>query len=100
MIMEDVRLVLDEVDDALEHVALTNGKLHRYGVRTEALLHHLHDVQEVGADTVHLVDERDARHGVLVSLAPHRLRLWLDAANRTEQRDGTVENAERALHFN
>ena len=42
-----------------------------------------HDVvdalEEIGADLVHLVDEDDARHLVLVGLAPDRLGLRLDA---------------------
>ena len=41
---------------------------------------------EVRADAVHLVDEADARHAVLVGLAPHRLRLRLDAGDRVEHR--------------
>jgi hypothetical protein len=39
---------------------------------------------EVGADAVHLVDEADARHAVLVGLAPHGLGLRLDAGDRVE----------------
>ena len=54
---------------------------------------------EVGADAVHLVDEADARHAVLVGLAPHRFRLRLDARHGVEHRDRAVEHAQRALHF-
>jgi hypothetical protein len=36
---------------------------------------------EVGAGAVHLVDEREARHAVLVGLAPHGLGLRLHAAD-------------------
>ena len=57
----------------------------------------LHDVVEVGADAVHLVDERDARDVVLVGLAPDRLGLRLDAADRAEHGDRAVEDAQRAL---
>ena len=41
---------------------------------------------EIGADAVHLVDEADARHAVLVGLAPHRLGLRLDAGDRSRTR--------------
>ena len=52
---------------------------------------------EVRADAVHLVDERDARDGVLVGLAPDGLGLRLDAGDGVEQRDRAVEDAQRAL---
>src|SRR5262249_29384851 len=38
-----------------------------------------------------------ARHAVLVRLAPHRLRLRLDAAHGAEDRHGAVEHAQAAL---
>ena len=52
---------------------------------------------EIGADLVHLVDEHDARHAVLVGLAPHRLRLRLDALVAVEHAYRAVEHAQRAL---
>ena len=55
------------------------------------------DGGEVGADAVHLVDEDDARHGVLVGLAPDGLRLRLHAGDGVEQRDRAVEHAQRPL---
>ena len=54
---------------------------------------------EVRADAVHLVDEADARHAVLVGLAPDGLRLRLDAGDRVEHGDRAVEHAQRALDF-
>ena len=55
--------------------------------------------EEVGAGAVHLVDERDARHAVLVHLPPHRLGLRLHAGDGAEQRHGRVEHAQGALHL-
>ena len=52
---------------------------------------------EVGADAVHLVDERDPRDAVLVGLAPDRLGLRLDAGDRVEHGHGAVEDAQGAL---
>ena len=40
--------------------------------------------EEIGAGAVHLVDEGDARHAVLVHLPPHRLGLRLYAGHRIE----------------
>ena len=54
---------------------------------------------EVGADAVHLVDEAHARHAVRVGLTPDGLGLRLDAGDRVEHGDGTVEHAERTLHL-
>ena len=47
---------------------------------------------EVGADPVHLVHEADARHAVLVGLAPDRLRLRLDAGDGIEHRNRAIEH--------
>ena len=65
----------------------------------EAIADHPHAAIEVGADAVHLVREDQARNAVAVGLAPHRLRLRLDAGDGIEQRDRAVEHAQRALHF-
>ena len=69
------------------------------GLRAEAGAHHRDGAVEVGADAVHLVDERDARHAVAVGLAPDGLRLRLDAGDGVEHGDGAVEHAQRALHL-
>ena len=65
--------------------------------RVEAVLDHVDAAVEVGADAVHLVDEAQPRHVVLVGLAPHRLGLRLHAGDRVEHRDRAVEDAQRAL---
>ena len=72
-------------------------ELHDGRDRVEAVADHLDAALEVGADAVHLVDEAEARHVVLVGLAPHRLGLRLDAGDRVEHRDRAVEDAQRAL---
>ena len=95
--MPDEGLVLDQVDDALELILGADRKLDRQRVGAEPVLHRLDRVVEVGADPVHLVDEGDARDLVLVGLAPDRLGLGLDAGDGVEDRDGAVEDAQRAL---
>ena len=87
----------DEVDDAAEVALGADRELDDRGHRVEAVAHHLDAALEVGADAVHLVDEAEARHVVLVRLAPHRLGLRLDAGDRVEHRDRAVEDAQRAL---
>ncbi len=68
---------------------------HRHSA--EPLADHPDAAEEVGADPVHLVDEAEPRHAVLVGLAPHRLRLRLDAGDRIEHRDRAVQHPQRAL---
>src|SRR6056297_2093864 len=89
----------DEVDDALELVFGPDRQRDRRGGRAGAVLDHLHAVEEVGADLVHLVDEDDARHLVAVGLAPDRFGLRLDPGVAVEKRDRAVEDRERALNL-
>ena len=70
------------------------------GVGLQAVDHHLAHAQEVGAGAVHLVDERETRHLVLVGLAPDGFRLGLHAADGVIHHHGAVEHAHRALDFN
>ena len=67
------------------------------GQAVEPVLDHLDAPLEVRADAVHLVHEADARHAVLVGLAPHRLGLGLDAGDGVEDRDRAVEHAQGPL---
>ena len=86
-----------EVDDAAEVALGADRQLHDRRDRVEPVADHLDAALEVGADAVHLVDEAEARHVVLVGLAPHGLGLGLDAGDRVEHRDRAVEHAQAAL---
>ena len=88
-----------EVDDAFEAVLRADRHVHGDRVGAEAVDHRLHRVEEVGADAIHLVDERDPRHGVLVGLAPDGLGLRLDAGDGVEHGDRAIEHAQRPLHL-
>ena len=65
------------------------GMVSGTGPAFEALADLVEDVGEVGADDVHLVDEDQARHVVLVGLPPDRFRLGLDALLGVEDDDGS-----------
>ncbi|MPM88151.1 hypothetical protein SDC9_135252 [bioreactor metagenome] len=54
---------------------------------------------EVGAGTVHLVDQRHDRHFVFLRLTPDRFGLGLDLAYRTENRNRAIKHTQRTLHF-
>src|SRR6185436_18490108 len=93
------RLHPDQVDVADELVFRTDRQLNRHGVGFELGNDLIEGALEVGADAVHLVDEADPRHAVLVGLTPDGFRLRLDAGDRVEHGDGAVEDAQRALDF-
>ena len=99
LVVPDQRLHLDDVDDALEFGfgADRPGDDHRAGA--QAIDHHVDAALEVRAGAVHLVDEADARHVVLVGLAPHGFGLRLDAGDGVEHGDRAVEHAHRTLDF-
>ncbi len=96
---EPESLLLDEVDDAVEVGFGAPGNLDRNRVGVQTVDDHLNRAPEVGAGAVHLVDEADARHVVLVRLAPHRLGLGLDTSNGVEHYNATVEDAQGALNL-
>ncbi len=95
LLVEDGGLHRDEIDDALVLVFFADRPLDRHRVRRRGAPSSMFDAHlEVGADLVHLVDERDARDVVLVGLAPDRLALRLDAVAAVEHRDRAVEDAQ------
>ena len=99
LVMPDDRLHGHQVNDAPELVFLPNRQLDRHWLGIKALADGVNRVLEVRTRLVDLVDEANARHAVLIGLAPYRLRLRLDAMNGIEHRAGAVEDAQRALHL-
>ena len=53
---------------------------------------HIDFLVEVGTGPVHLVDEAQPGHVMLVSLPPCRFGLWLDTDRRIEHRDRTINH--------
>src|ERR1700722_13830650 len=70
----DNHFLFDEIDNADKMLFAAERKLERNGVGTEALANCADDVVKIRAGSVHLVDETDARHAVLVRLTPNRFR--------------------------
>ncbi len=99
LVLPDDGLHADEIDDALEVGFGADRQLNADGPAADARLDVVDAFEEVGADLVHLVDEDDAGHVVLVGLAPDRLGLRLDALVAVEHANRTVEHAKRALHL-
>src|ERR1019366_1157604 len=63
----------------------------------QAIFDHVYAAKEVRAHAVHLVHEADARHVVLVGLAPDGLGLGLDTRHGVKDRHRAVEHAQRTL---
>jgi thiamine monophosphate synthase len=80
-VISNFLLALDDVDMAGEELTGANRELNRIGVLRKSVADHPHAAVEVGADTVHLVGEDEARDFVAVSLAPDGLGLRLDAGD-------------------
>src|SRR5690606_40197569 len=68
-----------------------------HGVGLEAQLQLVVDLEEVGAGTVHLVDEGQTGHTVLVGLTPHGFGLRLHATHGAIHHAGAVEHAHGAF---
>ena len=96
-VVPDHALHAHEVDEALEVLLGADRQLDGDRLGAEAGLDVVEALEEVGADLVHLVGEDDARHLVLVALAPDRLGLRLDALVGIEHADRAVEHAQRTL---
>mmetsp|Transcript_23154 Transcript_23154/g.50833 ORF Transcript_23154/g.50833 Transcript_23154/m.50833 type:complete len:564 (+) Transcript_23154:1196-2887(+) len=93
----DNSLHLDQVNHALELLLRANGQLDDQGLGTQVLNHHLHAVVEVSTQAIHLVHKGNTGHLVLVSLAPHSLRLGLHTRHSVKDRDGTVQHTQGTL---
>ena len=100
IVVVDVRLHIDQVDDAAEICLSADRQLDRNSIAAQAIMHHVHNVVEVRAHDVHLVDVDHAGNIVMVSLSPDRLGLRLHAALGTKDRHAAVEHAQAALDLN
>ena len=89
----------DEIDDPDKTFLGADGQLNGHGVAAQTAADLLNAAQEVRAGTVHLVDEGDAGHAVLIHLAPHRLGLRLHPRHGAVHGDGRIQHAQATLHF-
>ena len=88
---------INQIDDAGKLGLRPDRQLQHQRNGAEPVGDHVDAAHEVGADPVHLVDEADARHAVLVGLAPDGLGLRLDTGDAVEDGDGTVKHAQAPL---
>ena len=91
---------IDQVDNTLEGILLTDGQLDGHTVGVQTIMEHLNATVEIGTHGVHLVDVHHAGNLVLVSLTPNGLRLRLNTALGGQNGNGTVQNTQRTLNLN
>ena len=94
IVVIDDRAHVEEVDHAGEIALKTDRQLNRSRLGLEPIDDHRQGVLERCTGAIELVDEADPRHTVLVSLTPHRLRLWLDAGHAIEHDNATIEHSQ------
>ena len=72
---------------------------HRHHARCQAAGHGPEDAPRIGAGPVDLIDEDQRRDVEPLERAEEQRRLRLDALDRRDDEDGTIEHAEDALDF-
>jgi hypothetical protein len=95
----DDRSHLDQIHNACETFFSADRNHQRDWIGTQTRLHLSDDLEEVRAGTVHLVDERQTRNFVFVSLTPNRLGLWLHTTYRAIHHTSAIQHAHRTLNF-
>src|SRR5471032_2647268 len=100
LVMPDQRLHPDDIDDALEFRFHTDRPGDDHRAVAQPVDHHVYAALKIRAGAIHLVDEADARHVILVGLAPHGFGLGLHAGDGVEHGDSAVQHAHGALDFN
>ncbi len=96
-VVPDVRLALEQIDDADELGLGADRQHHDQRLGAEDGLDLVDDAVEVRAETVELVDVDDPRDVRVVRVAPVGLGLGLDAARAAEHTDAAVEHLQRPV---
>ena len=97
VLVPDDGLHFDQVDHAFEMVLGAHRQLDGHRVAVQAFGDLALHAQEMRADEVHLVDEGQARHLVLVGLTPDGFGLRLHAAHGVIDHDRAVQHAHGTL---
>ena len=96
----DQRLHLNQINNALEGIFNADRQLQRNPIDAELFRQRFGGAIEIGAGTIELVDEDDARNIVTVSQAPIGLRLRLHAGDTFNDEDRAIKHAQGPVHFN
>src|SRR5262249_17464876 len=90
----------DQIDYTLQLIFQTQRNLDRYCNGVQSLADGLERSLKIGPLPIQLVNKANARHLVLVRLAPYGFRLGLYARYTTKNSHRSIEHTKPALHFN
>ena len=96
---EGVRLVFEKVHHRAEIALGADRQLDGNRVRRQTINNRLEALFKIRAGAVELVDKADARHFVVVRVAPVGLRLRLNAGDAVKDDDRAVQHTQRALYL-
>ena len=99
LVAPHARLHADQVDDTDEVLLRSDRKLDRHWSAIQSLDDRFDGMEEVRSDAVHLVDEADSRHRILVGLPPYRFALRLNSGHGVEHRHRAIEHSQAAFHL-
>ena len=98
-LFETIGHILHQIDQTRKVLLGTDWKVKRVSVGLQFGPNIVNTTEEIRADAIHLVDERDPRNPVFVGLAPYGLGLRLNSRNCIKHRDSTVKNTQGAFYF-
>ena len=84
------RFSLYDIHYSCKQLSLTQRVLHRMGIRTKSLSHHLHNIPKISADTVHFIHQGNPWYRVSVCLTPYSFRLRLNTTYSAENSNSTI----------
>jgi hypothetical protein len=99
IVVEDVRLLGEQIDDPLELLLATDRKLDRTDRLAERGAGGLQRPVEIGVLSVHLVDEDHARQRTLLGKPPGLLGADFDPGRSVDNDDRGIGDPQRRRHF-
>ena len=96
----DDRFHPDQVNHALELIFTADGDLKGNRICIQPVAHHIHNMEEVSADDVHLIYVCHTRYFVLVSLTPYGFRLGFNAALGRKYCNRSVQYTQGTFNLN
>src|SRR5579859_3008284 len=83
---------LNQVDNPVEFVFLTNGQCDRMGISVQPITHLRNGSEIISSYPVHFVYESDPRHSITGGLAPYRFRLRFNSLHCAKYTNSAVEH--------
>ena len=92
-------LHLYQVDQTFESIFSTDRYLNCNCICTQAIFHHLNNIEEISAGGIHLIYISDTGYIVFFRLTPNRFGLGFNAAFGAEYGHGTIQYTQGTFNF-